>query len=271
MKPSAFSYTRPTDVAGALSALAAAGSAKLLAGGQSLGPMLNLRLVQPDVLVDISAIDELRMVDETGDGITLGACITHADIEDGRVPDVTGGAMPTVARDIAYRAVRNRGTIGGSLSHADPAADWITTLAALGATARIRGAAGERDIAVGMLLAGALQADIGEAEILVSVHVPRVSPRARWGFVKFCRKTGEFAHAMAAYVHDPDTGTSRAVIGATDGRPLVIETASRVVGDDGRLDTSHLQRLCQDHGMRDPIDRQLQIAALGRAVSKANA
>ena len=89
---------------------------KFLAGGQSLGPMLNLRLVQPDLLVDITAIAELKQVEETADGITIGSCITHADIEDGRVPDVTRGALRTVAAGIAYRAVRNRGPSAGASS-----------------------------------------------------------------------------------------------------------------------------------------------------------
>src|SRR5215210_5184325 len=114
-------------MAGALAlAVADAGQVNFIAGGQSLGPMLNLRLVQPDLLIDLTRIPELKQIEQTDDTIIVGACITHADIEDGRVPDVTGGALPAVARNIAYRAVRNRGTIGGSLTHAEPAADWLT-------------------------------------------------------------------------------------------------------------------------------------------------
>ena len=121
VKPVTFDYARPVDFPAAL-ALAAQADAdvKIIAGGQSLGPMLNLRLVQPDLLVDITGIAELKHVEQKGDALFIGTCITHADIEDGRVPDVTGGAMRAVAAGIAYRAVRNRGTIGGSLVHADP-------------------------------------------------------------------------------------------------------------------------------------------------------
>ncbi len=104
------------------------GSAKIIAGGQSLGPMLNLRLVAPDLLIDITGLSELKQAERDGDDLVIGACITHGDIEDGRIPDVTRGAMQRVACAIAYRAVRNRGTIGGSLSHADPAADWVSAL-----------------------------------------------------------------------------------------------------------------------------------------------
>ena len=114
MKPVNFAYARPRDVEAALSLLAEDGrSVKVLAGSQSLGPMLNMRLVQPDLLVDITGVEELRQVKEEADGVVIGACVTHSDIEDRRVPDVTGGALPSVAQDIAYRAVRNRGTIGG--------------------------------------------------------------------------------------------------------------------------------------------------------------
>ena len=119
MKPAPFAYERPRDLNAALSMLAASnGSAKIIAGGQSLGPMLNLRLVQPELIVDISGLAELKRAEVSGGELVLGALVTHADIEDGRTADVTRGAMRAVAANIAYRAVRNRGTIGGSLSHA---------------------------------------------------------------------------------------------------------------------------------------------------------
>ena len=120
MKPVAFDYEKPTDFAQAVSLLAASdGAGKIVAGGQSLGPMLNLRLAQPTLLVDVRAVERLREVKLTDDALVLGACTTHASIEDGLVPDVTRGFMQRVACDIAYRAVRNRGTIGGSLCHLD--------------------------------------------------------------------------------------------------------------------------------------------------------
>lgn len=143
MKPARFDYERPTSLGDALALLGTGERVvKCLAGGQSLGPMLNLRLVQPDLLVDITRIPELTRVEEDDDGLLLGACTTHAAIEDGRVPDVTGGVLPAVAQGIAYRAVRSRGTIGGSLAHADPAADWLACLTALGAEIVVHGASG---------------------------------------------------------------------------------------------------------------------------------
>ena len=134
MKSAAFDYARPRDVSEALKLLSS-DEAKAAAGTQSLGPMLNLRVVQPRLLVDLRFIEELRSMKEQKDSVTLGACVTHAEVEDGRVPDPTGGFMRSVAANIAYRAVRNRGTIGGSLVHADPAADWPSALLALGAVA----------------------------------------------------------------------------------------------------------------------------------------
>ena len=132
MKPAPFEYARPQTVGEAVRLLAATPDAKVLAGGQTLGPMLNLRLAQPAVLVDIGRIPELAAVTEDRDAITIGATVTHAAIEDGRISDPTGGFLAQVARGIAYRAVRTRGTIGGSLAHADPAADWLSALTGSG-------------------------------------------------------------------------------------------------------------------------------------------
>ena len=147
MKPVAFDYARPKSVAEAVRMLAGNAQAKVLAGGQTLGPMLNLRLAQPALLVDITRIPELAAVSEDADAVTIGATVTHAAVEDGRVADPTGGFLREVARGIAYRAVRNRGTIGGSLAHADPAADYSPVLVAVGARVIVRSLRSEREIA----------------------------------------------------------------------------------------------------------------------------
>ncbi len=274
MKPVNFDYVRPIDVDASLSLLAENGrSVKVVAGSQSLGPMLNMRLVQPDLLVDITGVDELRQVKEEADGVVIGACVTHADIEDGRVPDVTGGALPTVAHGIAYRAVRNRGTIGGSLTHADPSADWISILAALGALVTLRGPNGVRTIPVEDYMLGALEADLRPGELLVSVKAPRLGRSARWGYYKICRKTGEFAHAIGAFVVDPERGVCRAVIGATETRPIVVADARPIIadGDPARFDTRAADALASSAGMKDPLERQTHVVALRRAVEWAAA
>ena len=274
MKPVRFDYARPADLAAAV-ALGGRGDAvvKFIAGGQSLGPMLNLRLVQPDLLVDITAIAELKRVDQTADALILGSCITHADIEDGRVPDVTGGAMRAVAAGIAYRAVRNRGTVGGSLAHADPSADWISALSALGAQAIVHGARGERRIAVESLMTGVFESGLEPGELLTGVEIRRLSPSARWGYYKHCRKTGELAHAIGAYLDDPERGVCRAVIGATGTRPLVFGDAAALFGGGapgGAIDRGFAERAMAAHGMADAIEQQIHFACLRRAVAQAH-
>ena len=229
MKPVDFDYERPENLDDALVLLSQPG-ARVLAGGQSLGPMLNLRLAQPGLLVDITRIPELRMVEAQNDGLLLGACVTHAAIEDSVVPDVTNGALASVASGIAYRAVRNRGTIGGSLAHADPAADWVTCLSALGADAIILGKSGERRVPVAAFLSGAFETALETGEILRGVWVPKLSAVASWGYYKFCRKAGDFAEAIGAVLQDPERGVMRTVLGATNARPIVIDGS---YGDEG--------------------------------------
>jgi carbon-monoxide dehydrogenase medium subunit len=267
-----FEYARPSDVSAAIALADNAGAnVKLIAGGQSLGPMLNLRLVQPDLLVDITAIPELKRFEQTGDVLFIGSCITHADIEDGRIPDVTGGAMRAVAAGIAYRAVRNRGTIGGSLVHADPSADWITALAALGAQAVIRGPNGERRIPVEAFVTGVFECDLGTGEMLAGVEVRRVSRSARWGYYKHCRKTGEFAHAIGAFFSDPESSVCRAVIGATGSRPIVFIDAATLLGSklEGTIDRHVADHAMGAHGMTDPIEQQVHFVCLRRAIEQA--
>jgi carbon-monoxide dehydrogenase medium subunit len=273
VKAAPFDYERPGDLDGAIALVGRPdGIAKFLAGGQSLGPMLNLRLAQPDVLVDITHIPELKRVEESGDFITLGACVTHADIEDGRVPDVTGGALRKVAREIAYRAVRNRGTIGGSLSHADPAADWISCLAAMNADVLIRGPAGPRTLPVAALMTGAFETALDSAEIIEAVRIPRFSRDARWGYYKIARKTGEMAQAIGAVLHDPERAVFRAVMGATESLPIVLSDAAPLFGNAlaaDKLNTEVAAQALDAAGITDAVARKLHIAALRRALNRA--
>jgi carbon-monoxide dehydrogenase medium subunit len=276
MKAAAFGYERPTDVKAALGLMARTdGTAKIIAGGQSLGPMLNLRLVEPDLIIDISGLSELKWAERRGDELVLGACVTHGDIEDGRVPDVTRGAMQRVAGDIAYRAVRNRGTIGGSLSHADPAADWVSALSALGAKVTLRGVAGARDLLIEEFVTGALESALRSGEIVEAVRVPVMAPSARWGYVKACRKIGEFAHAIAAVLIDPERATARVVIGALDAAPLVLSDAAalfggRITGDfKEQFDMRVADALLTKAGVGNAADRHIHIAVLRRAIGEA--
>jgi aerobic carbon-monoxide dehydrogenase medium subunit len=278
MKAAAFAYERPADLNAALALMADTdGVTKIIAGGQSLGPMLNLRLVEPDLIVDISGLSELKQAERRGDELVIGACITHGDIEDGRIPDVTRGAMQRVAGAIAYRAVRNRGTIGGALSHADPAADWISALAALGAKVMLRSLAGARDLAIADFITGALESALRPGEIVEAVRVPAMTPSAQWGYVKACRKTGEFAHAIAAVLIDPESASARAVIGAVEAPPIVLGDAAALFG--GRItadfkrqfDARVADAILIKAGMANATDRHIHVAVLRRAIIGAAA
>jgi carbon-monoxide dehydrogenase medium subunit len=275
MKPAPFDYARPRDLTSALALLASNAGAKVMAGGQSLGPMLNLRLAQPEQIVDITAIDELKLAEVCGDELVLGACITHADIEDGRVPDVTGGAMRSVAANIAYRAVRNRGTLGGSLSHADPSADWVSVLIALGARLTLRSPAGTRQVALSDFIVGALQSCLQPGELVAAIHIPKRPATAQWGYVKTCRKTGEFAHGQCAVLIDPDAGSARIVIGALDAAPILIAEPAELFGGrieadyKTRFDSRVADRLLSDAGVTDAVHRHIHLTVLKRALQEA--
>lgn len=269
MKPASFAYLRPADVAEACPALhAAEGAAKLMAGGQSLGPMLNLRLVQPATIIDIAGIPVLRRADQDGARIEIGATVTHAAIEDGRAPTDGIPLLRRVAGGIAYRAVRNRGTIGGSLSHADPAADWVNLLSALDASYRLAGASAYRQVKATDFMAAAFETALQPGEILESVTIPRLSPKARFGHVKIARKAGKFAMAVSVVVVDEPNGICRALIGATAGPPILVDQAQGLLGG-GRLDEATAIALLAAHGVGEGPQRVLHLTALRRAVEDA--
>ncbi len=228
MKPAQFSYRRPKSIDEAIGLLSGdVGFAKLLAGGQTLGPMMNLRLVQPDVLIDISRIEELKTVSRINGSVRVGGGVTHAQFEDGKVPDVTNGLLKRVAGGIAYRAIRNRGTLGGSLAHGDPAAEWPSVMTALDAEITLRGPGeGRRDVTANEFLVAPLTTVLAENELIESVLIKGLSPSARTGFRKFCRKEGEFAHALAVVIVDTKRNIFRAVLGGAPAKPLLMTTVA---------------------------------------------
>ena len=235
MKAPAVDYVRPRSLAEAVDLLANASvDARLIAGGQSLLALMNLRLASPGLLIDIARLPELLGAVDDADGVTLGACITHAAIEDGRVADPSQGLMSKVASTLAHRAIRTRGTIGGSLALSDPAAEWPTVLAALDAEVSLCSANGGRSLKCTELATGIFATKLAENEIIESARVPMLSNDARWGYVKLARKSGEFADALAVVVTDPQRRYSRIVSGAANGAPLVLEDTSRLVGEGGR-------------------------------------
>jgi len=267
MKPAAFDYERATDVAAAVKGLASAdGMARVLAGGQSLGPMLNLRLAQPQLLIDVRGIAELRQASATPEALVVGACVTHAAIEDGAIPDATQGFMRSVACDIGYRAVRNRGTIAGSLCHADPAGDWVSALLLLDASVCIASVEGTRVVPITSFVTGAYATALGEAEMVTALRIPPLSPAARWSYYKFCRKPGEFAEAIAGFVVDPERRVCRGVIGATHGAPHVIADASALLR---HFESTHAHEHLRAAGLDgDDYETHIHGVALKRAAAR---
>ena len=235
MKAGAFEYVRPQTLAEAIKLRGGGRDTQLMAGGQSLVAMMNLRVSQPELVIDIGRLEELRTVSETEADVSLGACVTHAAIEDGRVADPSLGLMPRVASGLAYRAIRTRGTIGGSLALADPAAEWPTVLSALDAQVALRGSGGVRTLPCRDFVVGTYETKLAPDEIVESIRVPKLSPAARWGYLKFCRKSGEFASSIVAVVRDPQRRYAHAVLGAANGSPLVlVRTSELLTGPAGR-------------------------------------
>jgi carbon-monoxide dehydrogenase medium subunit len=243
----------------------------VIAGGQSLVAMLNLRVASPGLLIDISRLPELCSVVDDTDAVTVGACVTHAAIEDGRVADPSRGLMPRTAATLAYRAIRNRGTIGGSLALSDPAAEWPAVLAALDAEIMVRGRGGPRAVKCTEFTIGIFETALAPDEIVESVRIPKLSAGARWGYLKLCRKSGEFATALAVAVVDRTRGHSRVVLGAANGAPLVLRQASRILSENGReairdAIAADLDRAADRHF--DEFQRNLHGVAAIRAVQQ---
>jgi carbon-monoxide dehydrogenase medium subunit len=279
MKPAAFEYVRPSSLAEAIGLLSQGSGdrqkdvqikdVQVMAGGQSLVAMMNLRVASPDLLIDISRLEELRAVTDDADGVTLGACVTHAAIEDVRVPDPSRGFMPGVASNLAYRAVRTRGTLGGSLALADPAADWPSVMSALDARVILRGPRGQRAVPAIDFAVGTYETVRAGDEIIEGIRIPRLSPRGRWGYFKFCRKSGEFANSIAAVVRDPARGYARVVLGAVDGPPIILQRTSALVSTGGAGDCE--RAIADDLGERafDDYHASLHAAMALRAVRQA--
>ncbi len=272
MKAAAFDYVRPKDLSEAVRHLTEGkGDAKAIAGGQSLGPMLNLRLARPKLVVDVSRIPALKTIEDEGDAWLIGASVTHSELED--KPLAGCAPLAEVARTIAYRAVRNRGTIGGSLAHADPAGDWPLALAVLNSMIRIAGKAGSREVKADQFMKSAFATVLADDEIIEAIRVPKLSAGARWGYYKFCRKTGEFPDAAAALLLDPERREARLFAGALDRAPQPLDGVARVLAQQGAqavtedMINAAMERAAPGLG---PAARKLRATAVRRAISRAS-
>ena len=198
MKPARFEYVAPTTLDAAVAVLAAAGGeGKVLAGGQSLLPLLNFRMARPAVLVDLNGIKDLSFIELRGDSVVIGALTRHCEIEHSPLIADTLPVMSAAMRHVAHLAIRNRGTIGGSLSHADPAAELPMMAMFYGANLAVQGRAGRRAIAARDFFVDALTNCLEPEDIVTEVEFP-VLQHDGWAFEEVARRFGDFALASIA-------------------------------------------------------------------------
>lgn len=196
MKPAAFEYVVANSIEQAVAALAqAGGDAKILAGGQSLVPMLNFRLLRPAILVDINRIPDLAFIEDAGDAVKIGTLTRHHQLETSPVIAKHFPMLSYAMTHVAHLAIRNRGTIGGSLSHADPAAELPMMALLLGAKLHIISGRGKRTVEAREFFRDTLTVDLAEDELLTEIHLPKLPPRTGWGFEEVARRAGDFALA----------------------------------------------------------------------------
>jgi len=233
MKAAAFAYARATSVVNALELLEAHGDrAKLLSGGQSLMPAMNLRLISPDLIVDIGELAELRGIAVNGNLVRIGALTRHVELQ--RSPEIAGRAplLAEAIAHVAHPAIRNRGTLGGSLAHADPASELPACMVALNATIVVRGQAGERRVAAGDFFKGIYETDLSARELLVAVELPAARNNSAHFFHEFARRHGDYALAglAAQAVVEGDVFTDlRLAFFAVGDRPVLAKAAAKLV------------------------------------------
>lgn len=199
MKAADFRYERPGTIDEALALMAdKALDAAALAGGQSLMPMMNFRMAQPETLVDLGSIDALRGITRTGKALRIGAMTRYADLERSAEIAKYAPLIPMALPYIAHSAIRNRGTIGGSLALADPAAEMPALMLALGATITAQGADSSRDIAADEFFLGVYETALRESELITSVTLPIADTEHSFGFYEIARRHGDYAMAGVA-------------------------------------------------------------------------
>ena len=234
MKPARFDYVAPPTLDAAVAALVAAnGDAKLLAGGQSLLPLLNFRMARPAVLVDLNGLEELSFIELRGESVAIGALTRHREIEHSALIASRLPVMSAAMRHVAHLAIRNRGTIGGSLSHADPAAELPMMAMFYGASLIVQGPAGCRTIAAKDFFVDALTNCLEPEDIVVEIEFP-IPQHDGWAFEEVARRFGDFALAsIAVSIRRGSSGIEDArvaVMGVAD-TPLRLEEVEQQLCD----------------------------------------
>jgi carbon-monoxide dehydrogenase medium subunit len=234
MKLPPFDYACPATISEAVQLLASRdGDAKALAGGQSLVPMLAFRLAQPALLVDLRKLADLRGIRISDNGVTLGAMVRWREIEDDERLASAHPLLQAAISHVAHYQIRNRGTVGGSIAHADPAAEMPGIAMTCDAEIAVVGKSGARVIQAADFFQGALTTALTSDEIIVEIRLPAWPKSRRWGFQEFARRRGDFAMAAAAVFYDQDesgkaTNAHVGVIGVAD-RPLRLAAVENVI------------------------------------------
>jgi len=263
VKPAPFAYYRPSTLDEALALLAEHGDAKPLAGGQSLIPAMNFRLARPAALVDLGGVAELRYVRAEGGVLALGAMTRHAELERSnavaRLAPLVAEAMPHVA----HPQIRNRGTVGGSLAHADPAAELPAVMVASEARLLLRGRAGERWIPAEQFFVGLFATALAPGELLVAIELPAPPPRTGWAFEEVARRHGDYAlvGVAASVTLDAAGRCARArivLLSVGDGPTLAVHAPQAL---QGREPTDAAVRAAGDAAAHEDIDPPSDIHA----------
>lgn len=271
MKAAAFAYARATSVANALELLAARGEgARILAGGQSLMPAMNLRLISPELLVDIGDLAELRGIALKDGVLTIGALTRHVDILMSGAIAAHAPLLVQAVAHIGHPAIRNRGTIGGSLAHADPASELPACMVTLGATLVARSPNGERRIAADEFFTGIYQTVLSPQELLVAVELPAASKDSTCFFDEFARRRGDYAIvglAAQAVVEQERFSNLRLGFFAVGDRPLLARSIDRLI--DVAITPAVLSEVCSAvRREMDPPEDQQATSAMRRHLAQ---
>jgi carbon-monoxide dehydrogenase medium subunit len=270
MKLPPFDYACPTTLPEAIELLASHDDAKAIAGGQSLVPMLAFRLAQPSLLVDLRKLADLRGIRISDAGVTLGAMVRWRDIEDDERLETAHPLLKAAISHVAHYQIRNRGTVGGSIAHADPAAEMPGIAMTCDAEIAVVGKSGAHVIQAADFFQGALTTALTTDEIIVEIRLPAWPAGRRWGFQEFARRRGDFAMAAAAVFYDQDErGKARnahvGVIGVGD-RPLRLTAVEDVLNGESIDEATIAKADAATSAAVDPQDDIHASAAYRRAL-----
>lgn len=281
VKPAAFEYFAPRTVDEALALLAEVDGAKVLAGGQSLVPAMNFRLARPAALIDVNQIGGLDRVTATDGQVRIGALTRHRRLENPDVPGPLASLLREMARHVGHMPIRVRGTFGGSLAHADPAAEWCLLARALDATMMASSTTGTREIPAEQFFATVFTTTLRPDELLTEIRLPHLTERHLVGFSEFSRRAGDFALAMVMVAAEIDDGVVRSArIGAGGVSDVPVRlTAAESVLTGNRWEPASWQAAAEEGmGEVEPFEdihasaeyrRDLVAALLRRACSRA--